>query len=220
MAIDAKWLDILKASGWQTAAIAAAGAVLLYANAKRLLPVPLERWMIQTAVATTIVCVCLTISSIVSATMRATQRQRARLWSGLVEQRRLRREVAAYIPSMTPREREIIAYLLAHNQRIFTNTPDGATRTRSFREGSLSLRSGQGRHSPITRCRSKCLATFGACWRSIGQSFRIRRRLPVRRHLTLGGSIGCPARIRVAEGGTGAHGGLMGAPDSPAADRW
>lgn len=145
MAIDAKWLDILKASGWQTAAIAAAGAVLLYANAKRLLPVPLERWMIQTAVATTIVCVCLTISSIVSATMRATQRQRARLWSGLVEQRRLRREVAAYIPSMTPREREIIAYLLAHNQRIFTNTPDGGHANTLISRGIVvpALRPGQ-----------------------------------------------------------------------------
>jgi len=34
------------------------------------------------------------------------------------------REVAEYIPYLTEREREIIGYLLAHNQKMFTNTPD------------------------------------------------------------------------------------------------
>lgn len=35
-----------------------------------------------------------------------------------------RREAADYIPHMTENERKIIAYLLAHNQKMFTNTPD------------------------------------------------------------------------------------------------
>jgi hypothetical protein len=32
MGVDAKWLEILKASGWQTAAVAFAGVALLYMN--------------------------------------------------------------------------------------------------------------------------------------------------------------------------------------------
>jgi hypothetical protein len=38
---------------------------------------------------------------------------------------RAQREAAAYIPYMMAKEREIVAYLLAHNQKMFTNTPDG-----------------------------------------------------------------------------------------------
>lgn len=34
-------------------------------------------------------------------------------------------DVAASLPYMTAKEREIVAYLLAHNQKMFTNTPDG-----------------------------------------------------------------------------------------------
>jgi hypothetical protein len=45
----------------------------------------------------------------------------ARLWAI----RRAKHQVAKDIPQMTPREREIIGYLLAKNQRMFTNTADG-----------------------------------------------------------------------------------------------
>ena len=37
---DPKWLEILKASGWQTAGLAAAAAALLYLNARRSLDRP------------------------------------------------------------------------------------------------------------------------------------------------------------------------------------
>jgi hypothetical protein len=40
------------------------------------------------------------------------------------ERLREQQEVAEYIPHMTEDERDIIAYLLAHNQKMFTNTPD------------------------------------------------------------------------------------------------
>ena len=37
---------------------------------------------------------------------------------------REQKEVEEYIPYMTETEREIIGYLLAHNQKMFTNRPD------------------------------------------------------------------------------------------------
>jgi hypothetical protein len=38
---------------------------------------------------------------------------------------RVQQDVAANIPYMTAKEREIVAYLLAHKQKMFTSTPDG-----------------------------------------------------------------------------------------------
>ena len=58
---------------------------------------------------------------------------------------RAQRVVAEYIPYMTPKERDIIAYLLAHNQKMFTNTPDGGYANTLISKGIVvcALRRGQ-----------------------------------------------------------------------------
>jgi hypothetical protein len=58
---------------------------------------------------------------------------------------RAQRETGAYIPYMTAKEREIIAYLLAHNQKMFTNTPDGGHANTLISKGIVvsALRPGQ-----------------------------------------------------------------------------
>jgi|SRR5271157_453819 len=121
---DPKWLEILKASFWQTTAIAAAAFLLIYVNAKRLLPASLEPWMIQAAEVALLVCGCLSLASICSAVAKESKGPRARL-ARLWAIRRVKHQVGKGIPEMTPKEREIIGYLLAKNQRMFTNTADG-----------------------------------------------------------------------------------------------
>src|SRR5258708_33526844 len=121
---DPKWLEILKASGWKTSAIAAAAALLIYGNAKKLLPAPLEPWMIQVAEAALLLCGCLTVASISSAVAKASKGPAAKLvryWT-ISREKHL---VAKNIAYMTPKEREIIGYLLAKNRKMFPNTADG-----------------------------------------------------------------------------------------------
>ncbi len=65
MTPDPRWLEILKASGWQTAAIAIACAVLLWANHAQWLP-PLDPWMVQLAAVAMMSCGFLALASFAS----------------------------------------------------------------------------------------------------------------------------------------------------------
>jgi hypothetical protein len=58
---------------------------------------------------------------------------------------RSRRAIRNYIPHMTPKEREIIAYLLGHNQKMFTAAQDGGYATTLLSRGIvvIALRPGQ-----------------------------------------------------------------------------
>jgi len=121
---DPRWLEILKASGWQTTAISVASALLIYGNSNKWFPAPFEPWKIQIAVIALVVCGCLSIASIGSAIMKAPNgptRKLARMWAI----RRAKRQVARLIPQMTSTEKDIVSYLLAKNQTMFTNTADG-----------------------------------------------------------------------------------------------
>jgi hypothetical protein len=124
MGADPRWLEILKASGWQTAALTAASALILYGNAKKLLPAPLEPWMIQGAEVSLLVFGCLFLASIGTSIVKASSGPRAMLayrWAI----RRAQHQVAKDIPSMTFKEREIIGYLLGNDLKMFSSTADG-----------------------------------------------------------------------------------------------
>lgn len=144
MVPDPKWLEILKASNWQTAAIAVASGLLVYGNAEQLLPIRLEPWMIQAAVVALVVSSCLSLAGILSTAVKSPQGPRAKLGNWFA-QRRAKREVTAYIPHMTAKERQIIAYLLAKNQKMFTNTMDGGYANTLISRGIVvrALRPGQ-----------------------------------------------------------------------------
>lgn len=114
MSPDPKWLEILKASGWQTTALAVACGSLLILNRAEWLP-PLDPWMIQLAVLGLLVCGCLALASIGSAALKLFPAQDWLIY--YVQIYRKRRGLEKYIPYMTEHERNIIAYLLAKTRR-------------------------------------------------------------------------------------------------------
>jgi len=62
---DPRWLEILKASGWQTAALAVAAGLLLWADRAGWIPA-LEPWMVQAAAVVMVVCGLLALASFAS----------------------------------------------------------------------------------------------------------------------------------------------------------
>src|SRR4051812_25610559 len=113
MTPDPRWLEVLKASGWQTGMLALACLVFLIlagANA-----VHTDPWMVTLAAAATLFFIALWLASVgkTVASVRHWIRRRFAV-------RRARRAVADYIPYMTPKERRIFAYLLHHKQKSFS----------------------------------------------------------------------------------------------------
>jgi hypothetical protein len=124
MSADPKWLEILKASGWQTAALATGGTALLYLNMKRWLPIALDSWTTEAIEVGVVVNGFLAIFSIGPHLAKKC----GGLWNWfahLLAVRRAKLHVEQQIPFMSPREREIIGYLLAINQKTFDYTHDG-----------------------------------------------------------------------------------------------
>ncbi len=119
---DPKWLEILKASGWQTAAVSAACLLFVLAGRYGVMPRP-DAIYEQAAVLAFLVCGLLAIASIAAATFHIFPILDYFLdWR---ETRALKNRVRTYIEHMTDKERQIIGYLLAKNQKIFTVDSDG-----------------------------------------------------------------------------------------------
>ncbi len=122
MAPDPRWLEILKASGWQNAAIAVACGLLLLTSSWEWLP-PLPPLVTIAAAFGVLLFGCLALASMASAALRFFP---VGIWIvHYVNRRRDQRDVRDYISHMTEKEREIIAYLLAKNQKTFTAALDG-----------------------------------------------------------------------------------------------
>jgi hypothetical protein len=120
--LDPKWLEILKASGPKTVACASACGSFLLLNALGWVP-PLDVWAVQTAAFGLLLFVCLGVASAATvATEFFRPRERLARW---LQRNSEQRAVREYIPHMTEKEREIIAYLLAKNQKTFQTTIDG-----------------------------------------------------------------------------------------------
>lgn len=142
MTADPKWLAILKASAWQTTAIAVGCGALFAAISAGLLPDPGALWVVAIAAAG-LICACLTLTSILSALVKLIDP--AKLFRRFSNRRRFRREVRTYIPFMTEEERAIIAYLLHHKQKMFTCASDGGHAVTLISRGIINhaLRGGQ-----------------------------------------------------------------------------
>ena len=119
-----QWLDILKASGWKTAAIAGAAALLIVLNSRKTLPVALDPWILETAEVAVILCGSLTVFSLLSGIVTASKPLRMK-FSRHQAVRRAQRDVKEAIPQLTVKEREILGYLIQKNQRHFSYTQDG-----------------------------------------------------------------------------------------------
>ncbi len=126
MSADPRWLEILKSSGGQSFALAGAAGGLLLAIHFRLVP-PLDAPWVHVALAVFLLGSLLWIVSVLSVLNSFFS---PRVW--IVHWRRVRQQKKAaehYIPYMNERERKIIAYLLAHNQKMFTADSDGGYAT-------------------------------------------------------------------------------------------
>jgi len=121
--VDPKWLEILKASEWQTTALAIACGLIAVLVKFKIIPTTDSPFWIALPVIGTVVFGCLALAAIGSALAKVFK------LGAKFDQRRLRRRkekaVLEYIPYMTDKEREIIGYLLYHKQKIFQTTQDG-----------------------------------------------------------------------------------------------
>jgi hypothetical protein len=124
MSTDPKWLELLKASGWQTAALSLAGIALLYLNAGKRLPVALDSWVVESVEVAVLVCGSLAVFSVGPHLLKLLNHLWIRLgkWWAIREEKN---QVEKDILTMTVKEREIIGYLLANNQNMFNYTIDG-----------------------------------------------------------------------------------------------
>src|SRR5260221_8148593 len=96
MTPDPRWLEILKASGWQTAALAVVAGVLLWPNRTGWLP-PFEPWMVQAAAVVMVVCGLLALASFASNAVVQIGK-----WSGSIENwRALRHAIKTLNPAET-----------------------------------------------------------------------------------------------------------------------
>ncbi|MCA6114959.1 superinfection exclusion B family protein [Bradyrhizobium sp. WSM 1738] len=140
---DPRWLEILKASGWQTAAVSAAcGLFLLFARWSWL--PPLDPWMIQLAAIAGLICGFLAIASFISAALKFFPVQTWVLHA--VKLRRAKRAVRDYIPFMTEEKKKIVAYMLAKNQKMFTAESDGGYAASLLSRGIVVVAARPGQH--------------------------------------------------------------------------
>lgn len=119
---DPRWLEILKASGWQTTAIAVACGIFLFLSHTAALPEPPSGAILAVSFIG-ILCGCLAFASWGNAACHFFPLHKWLAHS--IEIRRSQQGLKKYIPFMTEDERKIIAYLLAHNQKTFTAAADG-----------------------------------------------------------------------------------------------
>ena len=107
-----------------TAAVAIAAGILLYLNSRHLLPVALEPGSVLGVLVAGILCGCLAYINIGASLWTATKGLRhscTRRMTIHQDKKRIERE----IPFLTPKERGIIGYLLAKDQKMFGVLPDG-----------------------------------------------------------------------------------------------
>ena len=119
---DPRWLEILKASGGQSASLAVAcGFFLLFARLGWL-PEPYP-WMIHAAAFLLILSGMLALTSFVTAFLKSIPIHKWAVRS--FHERRAAREHEKYLDHLVDEERKILAYLLHHNQKMFTGAADG-----------------------------------------------------------------------------------------------
>jgi hypothetical protein len=110
MAADPRWLEVLKASGGQALALGGACTGLLAADYFKWIP-PLEPWMIHAATFLGILGIMLWLVSVGSAFH---QFYPIDGWARYyIRQHRATKDAEKYIPHMSAKEKEIVAYLLA-----------------------------------------------------------------------------------------------------------
>ena len=118
-----KFVDVLKASGWQTGFVTLFAAAFVYLSHIGVLP-PMEPWMVLAGLAVAFAFGALATASLVTAIQNGLKAT----WSWW--QRRQAQEAAVKrfvddIPTLTEHERRILGYLRHHKIRAFDTDIDG-----------------------------------------------------------------------------------------------
>ncbi len=143
MPIDARWLELLKASGWQTSFLFAGCAVFLALVYFTVIPTDKFPAIIPIVWLAMIVAGCLSLASIgETLTSVFAPKERLRNW---LEKRREKHSAARYIPYMTDKDRQIIGHLLHHQNKIFHCDSNGGHAKSLIAKGivKLGVRPGQ-----------------------------------------------------------------------------
>ena len=136
---DPKWLEILKASGWQTTALAVSCILIVVLIEQNLIPSTNNPLWIAVPSIGAVIFTFLSLATLAKAVKLGVR----------IEQWNLKRqkvkEVREFIPYMTDKDREIIGYLLYHNQKMFQADQDGGYAAPLISKGiiKISLRPGQ-----------------------------------------------------------------------------
>jgi Super-infection exclusion protein B len=119
---DSKWLDLIRATGWQALALSIATGLFLFLTPSDAIPASLE-----------FLTVFVWLVFFLSSSLALTTALRsffeffeigAHIKKNL-SRRKARKEVREYIPFMNEDEKKIIAYLLHNNQQSFRCAADG-----------------------------------------------------------------------------------------------
>lgn len=145
---DPRWLQILKASGWQTFAIALACGLFLLAESRGLMP-PAESIVKQSVIFLLLISGCLALTSIFSNSLKFFGiSYRIRRYA---HKRKEQKTLEEYIPYMTDHERIIIGYLLEKNLKTITAESDGGYASTLLSRGIIRPIGTRGQHVDLTR---------------------------------------------------------------------
>ena len=140
--VDPKWLEILKASGWQTAALTLAFVIFIILVKNNIVPTQSTLWITIPTLGA-LICGFLSLASISDGIVKAVKpAARIDRWRRIHRDEKMVRE---YIPYMTDQDRSIIGYLLHHNQKMFQHEIDGGYAASLISKGIIrrALRAGQ-----------------------------------------------------------------------------
>ena len=139
---DPKWLEILKASGWQTFALAAACGIIIILINHGIIPTTDDPLWLAIPSIGGIVFGLLALTSILSASVNYLEPgKNIKVWSA---KRKLTKEAEAFIPYMTEADKAIIGYLLHHNQRMFQYEQDGGYAAPLISKGIIQISASSG----------------------------------------------------------------------------
>lgn len=120
---DPKWLEILKASGWQTAALAIASGLIVVLVKCEIIPTTGSPLWVALPAISALVFAALFIAAVGDKLAKTIKPiDRINQW---YLKRREAKAAREFIPYMTDKDREIIGYLLYHNQKMFQADQDG-----------------------------------------------------------------------------------------------
>lgn len=148
-AADPRWLEILKASGWQTTSLALACTVILLLVEAGVIPTDGSIYWTSFPIVGLVIFGCLALASILDTANRfLNPLAKIRTWQSI---RTEKLEAEKFILYMSQKDREIIGYLLHHKRRMFQTENDGGYAAPLIARGIIRVRGVHGQVMDLTR---------------------------------------------------------------------